>query len=249
MPSSWVKAHSQAVQRASEGVTVHLRACMIVPMARIHVFADEAGNFDFRRVNGASRYFILTTVACEDCGIAAKLLDLRRVLAWNALAVDKPFHASEDKQAVRDEVFRTLEECEFRVDATILDKYKAQSHLRSDPVRFYRTAWQLHFNYIASRIARAEDEMMVLASSQKTRGKQASFCSAVDGVVQQVRPNAKQRIVMWDAATDPGLQIADYCCWAIQRKWERQDERSYRRLRRRIRSEFDAFAVGQTFYY
>lgn len=28
-------------------------------MAKIHVFADESGNFDFSRTPGASRYFII----------------------------------------------------------------------------------------------------------------------------------------------------------------------------------------------
>jgi hypothetical protein len=27
--------------------------------------------------------------------------------------------------------------------------------------------------------------------------------------------------------SDPCLQVADYCTWAIQRKWERGDERSH----------------------
>ena len=35
-------------------------------VARIHVFADEAGNFDFSRNTGATRYFLLTTVVIND---------------------------------------------------------------------------------------------------------------------------------------------------------------------------------------
>jgi hypothetical protein len=33
---------------------------------RWHIFADEAGNFDFSANRGASRYFILTTVTVSD---------------------------------------------------------------------------------------------------------------------------------------------------------------------------------------
>ena len=51
-------------------------------MARIHVFADEAGNFDFSSRSGASRYFILTTVTIGDFGAGDALLALRRQLAW-----------------------------------------------------------------------------------------------------------------------------------------------------------------------
>lgn len=34
----------------------------------VHVFADEAGNFDFSSKAGASRYFLLTTVSMDDFG-------------------------------------------------------------------------------------------------------------------------------------------------------------------------------------
>lgn len=48
---------------------------------RIYVFADEAGNFDFRRVAGATTYFVLTEVTMTDCRLAPALLELRRQLA------------------------------------------------------------------------------------------------------------------------------------------------------------------------
>lgn len=44
-------------------------------------------------------------------------------------------------------------------------------------------------------------------------------------------------------------QIADYCSWAIQRKWESGDQRSYDLIRDKIRSEFDAFSTGSMYYY
>ena len=52
------------------------------------------------------------------------------------------------------------------------------------------------------------------------------------------------------AATDPCVQIADYCAWAIQRKWEhKKDERSYDLIKDRITYEFDLWAHGTQHYY
>jgi hypothetical protein len=76
-----------------------------------YVFADEAGNFDFSRGPGASRY------------------------CW--------------------------------VDATILEKSKAQPHLRSE-AHLYKMAWYLHFKYLARRID-ASDRLFVAASSLGTK--------------------------------------------------------------------------------
>ena len=49
-------------------------------MARIYVFSDESGNFDFSRNQGASRYFGLGTITLRDDQpreLRADLLQLR----------------------------------------------------------------------------------------------------------------------------------------------------------------------------
>ena len=69
-------------------------------MARVHVFADEAGNLDFSRKLGASQFFILTTVVFPDGheAIAAELRTLRLELAWEGVDLIREFHATEDRQ-------------------------------------------------------------------------------------------------------------------------------------------------------
>ena len=112
-------------------------------MADRYVFSDEAGNFDFSRQSGASRYFILGTVTANDCEVGNRLLQLRRELGWRGLQLDKVFHATEDPQPVRDAVFDALSESDLRVDATILKKSKAQPHLQSEAA-LYKIASILH---------------------------------------------------------------------------------------------------------
>ena len=106
-------------------------------MARVHLFADEAGNFDFSRKAGASRFFILTTVAFPEGhdALATSLRALRFELAWEGIDFRREFHATDDTQAVRNRVFEVLAAHDFRVDATILEKPKARPALRrSDAV-------------------------------------------------------------------------------------------------------------------
>lgn len=217
-------------------------------MADRYVFSDEAGNFDFSRNSGASRYFILGTVAASDCRIGDELLQLRRDLGWRGVHLDKVFHATEDPQAVRDKVFRVLSAGDFRIDATILEKSKAQIHLR-DERALYKMAWYLHFKHVAPEVATPDDRMFVVASSLGTKKKRATFHTAVDDVVDQVSPCASHRVAFWPAASDPCLQVVDYCVWAIQRKWEREDTRSYDLIKEKVRSEFDVWAIGPTHYY
>jgi len=211
--------------------------------------ADESGNFDFSRRNGASLYFILTTVTCTDFAVGDELLALRRDMVWRGMAVDSEFHATDDALEVRAEVFDLLRRHDFRVDATILEKAKAQPHTRASEETFYRYAWYYHLKHLAPRVVRENDELLVVGASLGTRKKRRLMHDAVKDVVRQVTPTVHYRTASWSAQSEPCLQVADYCCWAIARKWERGDDAAYDLIREKIKSEFDVWRRGTTLYY
>lgn len=224
----------------------------------LFVYADEAGDFNFSRDTRASKYFLLTTVTVDDCTVASRLLELRRALAWKGQSLsDQGFHASEDLQAVRDEVFSVIAEHDFRIDATLLEKSKAEpdkvrpeTHQRgSINTRFYKYAWYYHFKHIGPIIAKECDRLHVTAASIGTKKQRSIFDDALHDVVDQSLKNTRYRASFWPAAIDPCLQVADYCCWAIQRKWEREDLRSYDLISDKIKTEFDLFGSGSRHYY
>jgi len=218
-------------------------------VARVFVFADECGNFDFSNNQGASKYFILTTIALPDCSVGQALLSLRRELAWEGIGLNNEFHATTDIQAVRDRVFATIARFPFRIDATILEKAKATPSIRNTDERFYQMAWYLHLKYVAPQIVRKSDELLVIGASLGTKKRRAAFHAAIDDVVTQVSPTISFRVASWDGVSDPCLQVADYCAWAIQRKWERGDPRSHVLITSKIATEFAPFAVGNMKYY
>lgn len=81
---------------------------------------------------------------------------------------DSEFHATTDAQAVRDRVFGVLQAHDFRIDATVLEKAKANPHTRSTEERFYKLAWWLHMKHVAPRVVRvvrACDELFVVGAS------------------------------------------------------------------------------------
>jgi hypothetical protein len=216
---------------------------------RVYIFADEGGDLVFKPPgNGVSRYFTIGTVTMADCSVGAELLRLRRELAWSG-SILPAFHATTDKQRVRDRVFKVLAQADFRLDATILDKRKAQDHLRADPLYFFQEAWYLHAKWIAPRVVRPADELLVVASSLQINRKKKAAAYAVRDVVSQVSPTARSHVAFWPASNDPCLQAADYATWAIQRKYESGDTRSYDLISSKIKSEFQPFLVGTKVYY
>jgi len=45
------------------------------------------------------------------------------------------------------------------------------------------------------------------------------------------------------------LQVADYCCWAINRKWKDGEVRPYSKICDAVLTEFDVFDRGRKEYY
>lgn len=220
-------------------------------MPMIYVFADEAGCLEFSRKSNVSRYFLLCTVTLNDCQVGNDLMSLRRQLAYEGYELGEYFHASADKQVVRDKVFETICSHDFRIDATLLEKSKAITSVRSSRARFYQYGWYYHFKFVAPRIIASDTEMLTTAASLGTRKECVSFYNAVEDVMGQTCHGVKWKTSVFPAATDPCLQVADYCAWAIQRKWESggSDVRSYDLIKDHIATEYDLWASGTVHYY
>ena len=216
---------------------------------RKYLYTDEAGNFDFSGNPGASRYFILTTVLVADHRVELALLDLRRELAWEGVKLPREFHATDDSQLVRDRVFEVVNGFAFRIDATILEKKKASPRIRITDENFYRYTWFYHARYVCPKVASASDELLVIAASIGTRRRLDNFRYGITNVMNQTATTHEVQVDTWASAVSPCRQVADYCCWAIQRKWERGDLRSYDPIKDRISSEFELFAGESSIYY
>jgi hypothetical protein len=218
-------------------------------MSRLHVFADEAGNFDFRRGPNISKHFIVCTVVLPSCDAANDLLALRRELGWQQAPVRDYFHAAKEVQSVRDAVFDLIRQHDFTVQATIMEKCKAYPRIRPTEARFYQHGWYNHFKWGMPRVLAGSTEVHVTAASVGTKKKQMTFTDAIRDVLKQTEGKRKVRFNVWPCGTDPCLQLADYCTWAIQRKWELGDERSYGLIEDRITYEFPLFRRGTKEYY
>ena len=220
-------------------------------MGRLYVFGDESGNFHFTSEPHGTRVFLVCTVAFKDCSAAHELLNLRRQLVWDEAPVADHFHATEDKQDVRDAVFGALHSMDFSIQATILEKSKAQPQTRLSNARFYHYAWYYHWKYVAPKLMNRNTEVLITtAKVDKAPKKQATFTSAVNDSLQQTT-QSKWLAHFCLSATEPGLQIADYCAWAIFRKWESsgRDTRSYDLIRTKIIHEADMWRRGTHHYY
>lgn len=226
-------------------------------MPRKYLFADESGNFDFRpheQCRGATKYFAVGTLMMEGeaavQSLRGDLLNLRDTLCIAGQPQHGPFHCTTDQQAVRDKVFEVLQDHDFKIDVTILEKAKAQPHVRATDERFYQTAWYFHFKHFSARYFKPDDDLLVVPASLGTKKTRRAFRSAVEDVVQQCCSwQVPRAFGHWDSASDPALQAVDYALWAVMRQVERGDDRSRMLIEDKIASVFDLWSVGTRYYY
>lgn len=220
-------------------------------MTRTFVFADEAGCFTFEKKPNVSKYFILNTVSMDNCAVGDALVRLRRELAWAGKPVGDYFHASTDRQEVRNEVFAEIVKHDFRIQSTIMEKTKAQPQVRVTRPRFYKTGWYFHFKHGKPHQTFPATELMVVTASLGTKKERVAFEDAVKDVLRQTVPKLECKPNFCPAAADPCLWVVDYCAWAIQRKWESggKDTRSYDLIRDRLTYEYDLWERGKTHHY
>ena len=170
----------------------------------LYLYIDEAGNFDFGHTG--TRHFVLTGVLMRrPFTHLAGLLDVKYDVLEEGLDLEY-FHASEDRQAVRDRVFRCLAAHGngTRMLCVVACKAELDRGLRT-PERLYATAFDRLVREALHALApMAGGQIIVVTDSLPVRSGGAAVCA------------------------DVNLQVADYCAWAAYRRWEREDDRSYR---------------------
>lgn len=123
----------------------------------------------------------------------------------------------------------------MRIDATIVAKSSVSAAMQAGH-QLYRYAWHQHFSRIADEIAGPGDRLLAVASDLGTRKRRGAFHLAVHDAVR-ASARCTHRVAFWPNMSEPCLVVADYCTWAIQRRWERNDGRSHALIASKIASE------------
>jgi len=216
----------------------------------LYIFLDEAGNLDFSP--SGTRYFTLSSVAKERPFNAYKeLTELKYDLVELGVNIEY-FHAAEDTQATRNRVFEIIRRnlTGVRVDSLIVEKRKTGPALRAED-QFYPKM----LGYLLRHVVERHDlsqyrEVVVFTDRIPVQRKRDAVEKAVKQTLAEMLPaNVRHRVLHHDSKSNFDLQIADYCNWAVYRKWDRGDERSFNVIRPVVQSEFDIFRTGTTLYY
>jgi hypothetical protein len=208
---------------------------------------------------GSSRYFILGKADIENPIAAANGLETlrRRLLAdpyFEGVPSMQPdqkktalgFHAKDDLPEVRREVFKFLADAPIRFYAVVRDKQviaeKVIDHNRKNPSYRYHPN-QLYDRCVSQlfreRLHKDDGYKIYFArrgSSDRTESLRNALEAARTSFYQKwgITGTAPIEIVAANYFDVVCLQVADYCLWALQRLYERNEDRFFNLLASKI---------------
>jgi len=219
------------------------------PADSLYIFLDEGGNFDFSATG--SRYFTLTTVTTtEPTCWDAELAMLKYSLIEGGENLEY-FHATEDRQTVRDQVFTIIQGHlqRMRLDTLVVEKRKTRPAIRDFEELYPRMLGYL-LRYVLRGHPRPHREVVIITDRIPVNKKRTAIEKAVkQALASWMPPNTHYCLFHHASMSSYGLQVADYCNWAIGIKWERGEMRSHILIQPAIHSEFDIFWRGTRLYY
>lgn len=200
---------------------------------------------------GCSKFFILGVLdVASSEAVSAALAELRaRLLAdpWfrrvpsmqaGAGKTAVCFHAKDDVEEVRREVFRLLSGLEVRFHAVVRDKRAVMAYVRQrnerdvtyryHPNELYDALVQTLFRDRLRKGGRAEICFAKRGSSDRTKSLRDALYQARPGLPRAWEYDAAGspwRVTAASSAHSPPLQAADYFLWATQRWFERGQAR------------------------
>lgn len=147
------------------------------------------------------------------------------------------FHAKDDLPEVRREVYGLLRKAKVRFYAVVRDKahlatYVQQQNAR-DPSYRYREneQYDLLVKELFDKLHHMSDEVRICFAKRGNKSRNAAFRTALEQAASSFAQSfgfahpARNEVISSTPPHCPGLQAVDYYLWALQRFYERGEER------------------------
>ena len=216
----------------------------------VYIFLDEGGNFDFSP--GGTAYFTLTAVTTRRPFLLHNALD---ELRHEHLELGRPmlaFHCAEDNKTTRAQVFDSIGQHldKLRIDSLVVEKRKTEPTLRA-PEHFYpEMLGQLLTVVMNGEPVKQAERLVVITDRIPVQKQRRAVEKAVKQTLARILPaEVTYNLLHHPSCSHYGLQVADYCNWAVLRKWQKDERFYYEKLRSSLVNELDIFRSEPVRWY
>ena len=209
----------------------------------LFMFIVESGNFDFSE-RGTRHFVMAGVIALAPLGTVNELQALRYRLLAQGQDI-RQFHASEDRQAVRDEVFDIMPRLsDVNVHVVFGTKMNAGADLRNDAAFHALFGGSLVQFAVDSHAASEYRQIVVVFDQALTKSKQGVFHAAVK---QQLKALGKPfHLYFQPMIADMNGQLADYVSWSKFVQLERGEGRPWAAVRQSLTVTEQELLPGST---
>ncbi|MDD5505443.1 MAG: DUF3800 domain-containing protein [Candidatus Omnitrophica bacterium] len=220
----------------------------------MYLFLDESGDWNFNK-NGSEHLVFTCLITKEPFLLSGELERLKYNLIQQGYDISY-FHASEDRQFVRDQVYSLLKDQRlfYEVDVVYFEKNKANPSLylsQSEP-KLYLQVYEVLLKYVFNRYD--INDITILTDEIPHKKWREGIKKGLKISIKRHLNNAKFVILHHASKTNFCLQAADYFSWAYYRKlgnWGDKEDRPYNEIKSKmINDGFNMFGFcdGTTYY-
>lgn len=220
----------------------------------LFLYLDESGNYTFSKTG--TEYLIYSSLAVTNpYNLYDNLCNLEKKLKKKNINLSAKgcFHATEDKQVVRDEVYKILRrEKSYEVDSVIIEKCKANPAVR-DPYKLYPKVYGILLKYVLHRYSDVSKVVIFLDEAPIQKKKDAMKKGINETLKSILGKDKRYHVIFLPAVFSYGLQAVDYIAWGLYKKrgnWgDKMDLRPYKEIKSKVKSELDLFESGDGVKY
>lgn len=212
----------------------------------LFAFLDESGEFVFRPQAG--NYLVFAAVVTPNPLLFNQELHEAKYELMKQGHILERFHAAEDKQFIRDRVFQILSSSkEYSIHSVVVRKNRVNPVLHRYGV--YSIAYRTLLRYLVGG-GRVKEIHLIVDTVPDKRHQTVLMQTLEQRAKEAIETrNIPYTLCHHNSAAHVLLQAADYCAWAIYKKWHAGDRRAYDLIRGRITNEYDIFLRGDQDYY
>jgi hypothetical protein len=216
----------------------------------IYIFVDESGDMDFSS-KGSKYYMFSFLVKNRPFQLHEYIANYRYELlernldplSQNKILDIEAFHACEDNKYIRGKIFEIIET--FPIDAVktysyILEKAKVNPDKRAKKEVFYAENLAYAITHLLDKIGIDKNFVIITDRLPVESNKKLQIKALKTGISEYLKSCKKQlryTIHHHCSASSSNLQIVDYICWAINRKYEHDDDTYYKRIKKYLIEE------------
>jgi hypothetical protein len=210
-----------------------------------YVFLDESGDlgFDFKKKK-TSHFFVITFLFVKNKNLIEKIVKkIFRGFAKGELKCHpSTLHCYKEKPKTRTKLLSSLSTKDCSIITIYLNKRKVYTNLRDEKQVLYNYVTNILLDRVCTKKLIPTDEPVFLVASRRETNKflNENFKYYLENQVQN-NHKIKIDVCIKSPCEEKCLQIVDFVCWSVFRKYEHGDNSYYNLIKQKIVEENPLF--------